>query len=377
MGCNFKGGYMSDVNFQQFQNQPIPKEILEKLMEFERSQKEWKGKYGEIRQPLSLDFHGYKMVISGSRVNYSPKWKFFPDFLLDYVPMTLGNEWGNNEMTKPFGERHQVVQWKIKVLEFMRQEQEKGRNEFGFYEVIPNGYLAAYMAFAYDLYVVHDNGRLDDELLRRLKLIDQFQGARHELFAEATCLRAGFSIEHENEKDRTIRHAEFTATHKETGQKVSVEAKSKHRPGVLGRTGNLEPENEVNLRFGSLLNDAIKKCPPYPLVIFLDTNLPPVVAEVIFKPESTNLPTPPILMQKLLDRIRKEHNGIDPFNFVVFSNYPHHYAKEDEADPRKHITSFLSQIPKKPVSHPSAILSIHTGASKYGNIPNEFPKKDG
>lgn len=103
---------MSDVNFQQ--NRPIPKEILEKIMEFERSQKEWKDKYGEIRPPISLDFHGYKMVISGHRVNYSPKWKFFPDFLLDYVPMTLGNEWGRNELTKPFEERHQVVQWKTR-----------------------------------------------------------------------------------------------------------------------------------------------------------------------------------------------------------------------------------------------------------------------
>jgi len=364
---------MSDANFQ---NQPIPKEILEKIKEFERSQKEWKNKYGEIRSPISLDFHGYKMVVSGSRMNYSPKWKFFPDFLLDYVPMTLGNEWGKMELTKPFEKRHQVVQWKTKTLEFMRQEQKKGPNEFGFYEAIPNGYLAAYMAFAHDLYVVHDNGRLDDELLRRLKLIDQFQGARHELFAEATCLRAGFTIEHEDEKDRTIRHAEFTATHKETGQKVSVEAKSKHRPGVLGRSGDPEPENEVKLRFGSLLNDAIKKNPPYPLVIFLDTNLPPVVAALVFKPESTNPPTPPILMQKLLDKIRKEHNGTDLFNLVVFTNHPHHYGKEDEADPKKHITSFLSQIPKKPVSYPNAILGIHIGASKYGNIPNKFPRKE-
>lgn len=366
---------MSNVNFQQFQNQSIPREIFEKIKEFERSQKEWKEKFGEIRPPISLDFHGYKIVVSGSRINFSPKWRLFPDFLLDYIPLTLGREWGENELTKPFKERHQIVQWRIKALEFMRQEQEKGQNEAGFYEAIPNGYLAAYLAFAYDLYVVHDNGRLDDELLRRLKLVDQFQGARHELFAEATCLKAGFTIEHEDEKNRMTRHAEFTATHKKTGQKVSVEAKSKHRPGILGRPGNPEPENEVNLRFGSLLNDAIKKNPRYSLAIFLDTNLPPVIAEVVFKPESTSPPTPPILMQKLLDRIRKEHGGIDPFNLVVFTNHPHHYGKDDEADPRKHIMSFLSQIPKNSVNHPDVILGIHIGACKYGNIPNKFPEK--
>ncbi len=222
-------------------------------------------------------------MLQCSRVNHSPKWKFFSDFLLDYVPSTFGKEWGEAELSKPFEERHQIVQWRIKALEFMRENQKKGPNASGFYEAVPNGYLAAYLAFAYDLYVVHDNGRLDDELLRRLKLIDQFQGARHELFAEATCLRAGFTIEHEDEKNRATRHAEFTAIHKETGQKLSVEAKSKHRFGILGRPCSFESEGEINLRFGSLLNDALRKNPPYPLVIFLDTNLPPAVAEVVFK----------------------------------------------------------------------------------------------
>lgn len=42
------------------------------------------------------------------------------------------------------------------------------------------------MCFAYDLFVVEDNGELDDALVQRLKIRAQFQGTRHELFAEAT-----------------------------------------------------------------------------------------------------------------------------------------------------------------------------------------------
>ncbi len=80
-------------------------------------------------------------------------------------------------------------------------------------------------------------------------------------------------------------------------------------------------------------------------------------------------------MQKLLDRIRREHNGSDPFNLVVFTNHPHCYAKENEVDPRKHIVSFLSQIPKRLIDNPNVIMGIHFGACKYGNIPNEFPEK--
>ena len=64
---------------------------------------------------------------------------------------------------------------------------------------------------AFNLFAIEDNSRLDNSLLERLKNKDQFQGARHEVFAEATFLRAGFQIEHEDQKDPTRRHAEFTA----------------------------------------------------------------------------------------------------------------------------------------------------------------------
>ncbi len=353
-------------------------DIWEKIQEHEKKEKLRITQFGEVREPIVVDFHGYKMVVAGNRIHYAPasKWKTVPDFLFEYLPMTLGKEWGQVELSKPYEKQHPIVQWRIKAIEYMRQEARKGQNPKGFYETIPNGYMAAFLALAYDLHVVHDNGRLDEELLRRLKHVDQFQGARHELFAEATCLRAGFTIEHEDEKDRTKRHAEFTAIHKQTGQKVSVEAKSKHRPGVLGRPGSPELEDEVNLRFGALINDAINKKPPYPLVIFLDTNLPPVVAEQFFRPLLMNPHAPPILMQKLIDRVQKEHEGWDPYNLLVLTNHPHHYGKEDEADPRKHILSVMPLKPIKQVQYPVSVFNIHRGAEKYGNIPNEFSKQE-
>ena len=137
---------------------------------------------------------------------------------------------------------------------------------------LPCGASGAYNCFAYDLYIVDDNGGLDEELLRRLKIRDQFQGARHELFAEATCYRAGFTVQHEDEKDGNTRHAEFTARHVMTGQFLSVEAKSRHRHGVLGVPGTLE--DKPDFRLGQLFNAAVAKKPEHPLVIFVDTNLP-------------------------------------------------------------------------------------------------------
>jgi hypothetical protein len=98
---------------------------------------------------------------------------------------------------------------------------------------------------------------LDDALLARLKHREQFQGALHELFAAATCLRAGFTITPENEKDPNRRHVEFIAVHKATRQHLLVEAKSRHRAGVMGRTGTIDPNPDI--RFRGLINDAIAK----------------------------------------------------------------------------------------------------------------------
>jgi hypothetical protein len=127
--------------------------------------------------------------------------------------------------------------------------------------------MAGYFCFAYDLWVVSDTARLDKRLLQRLKNRDQFQGARHELFAEATCIRAGFDTQRENELNGSTRHAEFTAAHGPTKQRVSVEAKSKHRPGVLGQPGSRGREDLHKMPIGNLLNDALTKRAPNPLVV--------------------------------------------------------------------------------------------------------------
>ena len=162
--------------------------------------------------------------------------------------------------------------------------------------------------------------------IERLKNCDQFQGARHELFAEATCLRAGFSIEHEDETDGSTRHAEFTATHKASGQRVSVEAKSKHRPGVLGFPGARQAEGEHKLNVGQLLNDAIRKNTAHPLVVFFDLNLPWSTASRLL---DMHIPPHP-LIHGTLNRMRRRHSGRDPINLLVVTNHPEHYSADEE-----------------------------------------------
>ncbi|MFH1904536.1 MAG: SEC-C metal-binding domain-containing protein [bacterium] len=345
---------------------PISPEIIKQFQKHQKKESERISKFGKVRPDIGISFKGYKFLAVGSKLFHSQKWKHYLDFLLEYLPTVFGKEWGQAELAKPFEEQHQIAQWRKKAYEFMKKHN-------GTQGVIPNGFLAAYSVLAYDLYIVESNGRLDDELLSRLKHRAQFQGARHELFAEATCLRAGYVIEHENEKDKSKRHVEFTATHKSTKQKISVEAKSKHRAGILGFPGKPQSEKELNLRFGNLINDAIRKNPPHPLVIFLDTNLPTTIANRIYRPESINPTIPPKLFMKLLDRIRKEHEEKDPYNLIVFTNHAYSYAKEDEVDPKKDMLSVISQIPIKPPTNFQAIIDLCEAADKYGNIPQDLP----
>ena len=365
-GKKYKKCCLNRINLDGEPMASIPAKVMKQFQEHQRKEYERIVKFGKLRPGIGIDFKGYKFVAVGSRLFYSKKWKYFLDFLLEYLPTTLGKEWSQTEPAKPLEEQHQIVEWRRKAYEFMKE-----RN--GQQGAILDGFLAAYATLAYDLYTVEHNGRLDDELLTRLKHRDLFQGVRHELFAEATCLRAGYTIEHEDETDKSKRHVEFTAIHKATKQRISVEAKSKHRRGILGFLGKPQQEKELNLRFGHLLNDAIKKNPPNPLVIFLDTNLPTAVAEKIFSPASTNPLIPPRMFMKMLDRIRKEYNGRDPYNLVVFSNHPHHYTKEGEIDPKRHLLSIISKTPIKQVTKMRAIIDIHEAANKYGNIPNELP----
>ena len=349
----------------------IPPEVFAKGMAIMRDQQkteqERMRRFGSARPEIAFDYQGYKFVAIGGTLLYIPseRCRFFSDVLLAYVPHLFGREWFEGEIAKPPAERHPVMQWRIKGMNYMKAQP---RLPDGSYSATPTGPLLAYITFAYDLYVVAHNARLDDPLVGRLKQMDQFQGARHELFAEATCLRAGFKIEHENEKDRSSRHAEFTATHLPTGQVVSVEAKSKHRPGVLGQEGVREPADDVNLRFGGLLNDAVAKNPPHPLVVFLDMNMPFETAHRFLSPR----PPHPFIL-RTLNRMRKNHGGKDPITQLIITNHHGHYTKDHEIPRRHHLLGQISLVPLKP-ARMEALMAITEATDLYGNIPQELPK---
>jgi hypothetical protein len=83
-------------------------------------------------------------------------------------------------------------------------------------------------------------------------------------------------------------------------------------------------------------------------------------------------PIPSRAMQTILDRTKKEHNGVDSYSMIVLSNHPHHYAPDD-LDPQKHLFSVL---PGQPPANLDALWSVHKAAGFYGNIPAKFALDD-
>jgi hypothetical protein len=164
------------------------------------------------------------------------------------------------------------------------------------------------------------------------------------------------------------------ATHEESGQKFSVEAKSKHRAGVLGMPGVPQPHNKITLNFGQLINNALAKNPPYPLVVFVDTNLPPRAAQRIYEPRIENgKQIPSRLLMALVDRVAKEHNDTDPYALLIFSNHPNHYTSPDEMYPQKNLLAVSARHPD-PAWH-KALLAFVRASTLYGNIPQDLPEK--
>lgn len=188
------------------------------------------------------------------------KWKTFSDFLANYIKHTLGGDWGNSELAKPLEERHLLLQWYDKICQLQAiHAKDKGQ----LFSTPFTGAISAYNRLSYNLYLIAHNGKdIQTRLISRLKNKDNFSGAFYEVQVAAWLIKAGFELEFEDEADGASKHCEFTATYIATGEKYSVEAKSRAiKPGGSSRTP-----------VGRQLGDALEKKADYIRLIFIDLN---------------------------------------------------------------------------------------------------------
>lgn len=184
--------------------------------------------------------------------------------------MKMGPDWGTAQIKKPIAERHPLLVWYEKLCHFQKHHS-AGRGKIS--TAPATGAVAAYLHMAYAIYGLDHNAELQEKLLARLRNPNTFWGARYEVHVAAIFARAGFTIEIEDEDDRSTSHCEFTATHKRTGKAFSVEAK--RREGTEGST---------QVRIGRLFRRALSKHANHPRIIFIDINVPSLVDGQQFPP---------------------------------------------------------------------------------------------
>ncbi len=321
-------------------------------------------RYGHVKPIVSAEAKGARIVAVGNELRESDSWHTFPDFLRSYLWHVIGERWFYQELKKPAEEQHPIMRWWILHHEFTKKQIS---DEKDLITAIPSGPTKAFYQLAYDLYILRHHQSLQEMILRRLLTLNGFQGAHYELFATSTMIRAGFSIEFEDESDRSRKHVEFVAIHSDTGERIAIEAKSRHRPGVLGVPGRQQSPEEIKLRLGRLINAALNKDHPIPLVVFIDMNLPAETVQNQLEKDDIRA------LVKTLNQVDKEE-GKDLFNLILYTNHPYHYSVGDEPYDLEHLSLAKALAPKFELRNPKILDDIIVAATQYGHVPNEFPK---
>jgi uncharacterized protein YchJ len=345
----------------------LPRRAHEEFERQRNNEEQRIQKFGKISPVTHASAFGGHLIAVGASIYQAPARSTFTNFLFNHGLLRLGEDWREAQNNLPLQDQHPLFALHCRALEFVSRQPVRPR---GYVTVVPNGPLSFCERFYYDLYTVENNNALQDELLHRLRNKEHFQGAVHELFVEATCLRAGFSILRQPIQGPTPKNVEFVAVHKETQQHLSVEAKSRHRPGVMGRAGTRDANPDT--RFGGLINNATNKDPANPLAVFVDTNLPPEKIDPFYKPISLE----PVVMSERINRLAALVRGsknVDPYNLLIFTNHPQHYGEDGQKAPRDCWAAIMSDKPRVPVLHRKALKDLLNALDLYGNIPTDFP----
>lgn len=200
-------------DFEHFARQAL---AAREALEISRRRQQGYGK------PIITGVVGVTRVVAiGSRVKYSPRWKFFTDFLLDHLKDEIGRNWAVQAQRD--GKNHPLFDW-LTVLQQVSDENKRlGRLV---YEAHFSGYLGALWRLGYALYLIEHHDQKDDKLIKRLRVPRSFHSAYHETQVAAAFAIAGYRIKLAEVHRTSDAKPEFWAT-STRGVRYAVEAKCK------------------------------------------------------------------------------------------------------------------------------------------------------
>jgi hypothetical protein len=332
------------------------------------------GALSQIQSSMVNAKDDTRFRIAWNKVWYYPQHETFHQFLDALVVATLGKEWFEMQLLLPLKNQNEIVKWRKAMVELLRRPGDADDNVSTGHTL--TGPTKAYQCFGYDLYWLQLVHRLPDSLIKRLKDFHKFQGARYEILIAAVFTRAGFDIEWIDDTKASGKHPEFIATHKRTGRKIAVEAKSRRRAGSINFPGTVTPETHLKGDVFPLYDAAIPKAPDgdIPFLIFIDANVPDSPQKGL--PSYSHIPieTTP-WMQEIRDGLMEIWDAateLTPESAVVITNFAFYYGDNDNPSPTGMGAFFASKKPKVPVPDDPMMADLAYCFQTYDTVPRQI-----
>lgn len=349
----------------------VIREVEEKII---RSSTRLRDDYGiEINFAAPVQFQGRKVWALGTRVYQDrPPNETFHEFILGVLRSELGGEkWRRAHLALPEEERHFIMKcfeeynrWTREGLDSETLERD-GR--MGAY---PNGWVQYLISLAWDVATLIHRSNLPEALMARIREPAQFQGARYELAVAAIFARLNCNVQFLDDAElRGQKHGEFVAVHEPTGQAIEVEAKSRHRPGVIHTQGEREDKQEVRGDVHRLFNRALTKSSGSgPFMIFIDVNAAPTPEQGFEKQWRKDA------LKWMAQVDNSSGDAADVYSGLSLTNFSPHYLERDlsqgsewtytePSNPRHPIDSSLRQMLLKALDHYHRVPEIAEGGA--------------
>jgi len=319
------------------------------------------------RQHVWGEFQGKRIRAVRNRIYVTRPDQPFHEYLGDHLLWLLGKDWFEAEMRKRPDDRHILLRWRAELFEEL---QRRGAKPYETVQFVPTGNVKSMLVVADDVWQLEQSTGVPEPLLKRLRGLSEFQGARYELGVAAAFVRAGFQVEFI--EDRSIKAPEFIATHPSTGEMVAVEAKSLRRANVLHeepREGR--PPDEVRVKAGRLLREALEQVGNVdcPALVFVDLNLPltpgvPTAGKPWFAD----------LVATVRYQLESDAGAPPQLAAVVVTNFGWHYYRDTAGGDGEYV---IIDLPNDRVRVSVEALSLVGRAlEEYGFIPDPESHED-
>ncbi len=313
------------------------------------------------RPQIQADFQGKKVRAVRNSIYIRPQEETFYDFQIHLLLWALGEPWFNTEMTKSLEERHIILRWRHERNELLKSHRKPGDDLNEPVKVALTGNVKALQILADDIYQLEHALKTPRLIIERLRDPNQFQGARNEIAIASIFARCGFVVNFID--DSSKRNPEFIA--EKGAERIGVEAKSRHRAGVLHQRGRFDAEADpAPAKIKDLYEQALGQNPGgMPFLVFVDVNLP-------LSPGTAPMDKGWVKeAMQCFDYRRQEGNLTDPDSGLILTNFGWHYYR-DRGSPPGEFMVVRAMHPQYPIQEETWNL-LDRALNEYGLIVDE------